>query len=176
MNKTLKMLLINWYRWGEIMNEQEQLARAVEIATEAHKGQFDKGGKPYILHPLHLMNQLLFDTQLAAIAVLHDVVEDSHWTLHDLKASGFSSRVISALLLLTHDEPFSYEVYVESICTNYDAIRVKRKDLEHNSDITRLKGVTTKDLKRIEKYHKAFLILGNAKRQFQDAAQTHQED
>ena len=146
------------------MNKQKQLARAIEIATEAHSGQFDKGGKPYILHPLHLMGQLMFDTQLATIAVLHDAVEDSHWTLNDLSASGFSPRVINALILLTHDKSFSYEMYIESICTNYDAIRVKRKDLEHNSDITRLKGITEKDLARVEKYHRAFMRLGEAKR------------
>lgn len=148
------------------MNEQKQLARAIYIATKAHKNQFDKGGKPYILHPLHLMGQLMFDTQLATIAVLHDVVEDSRYTFEELRSMGFSHRVMAAITLLTHTENESYDEYIYNITTNYDAIRVKRKDLEHNSDITRLKGVRPKDLERLEKYHNAFIQLGEAKKKF----------
>lgn len=150
------------------MNKEEQLGLAIKIAIEAHEGQFDKGGKPYILHPLHLMNQLMYDTELATIAVLHDVVEDSKITHIKLAEMGFSWRVREAIDLLTHEHGRSYEEYIEGVCTNYDAIRVKRKDLEHNSDITRLKGVSEKDLKRIEKYHKAFIRLGEAKKLFSD--------
>jgi len=143
------------------------LAKAIEIAVKAHEGQFDKGGKPYILHPLYLMNQLMFDTKLAQIAVLHDVVEDSDVTLEDLEEYGFSYRVIFALKLLTHQKDQSYSEYIDKISGNYDAIRVKRKDLEHNSDITRLKGISPKDLERMEKYHRAFILLGKAKKEFE---------
>ena len=150
-----------------VMTEQKQLSLAIKIASTVHMNQLDKGGKPYILHPLHLMNQLLFDTQLATIAVLHDVIEDSNYRIIDLKTRGFSDRVRNAVNLLTHSSNQDYlKDYIPSICTNIDAIRVKRKDLEHNSDITRLKGVTAKDLKRIEKYHKAFLMLGEARSNF----------
>ena len=150
------------------MDKQRQLAEAIRIAANSHRYQYDKGGKPYILHPMHLMNQLLFDTQLATIAVLHDVVEDDPaWTIDDLGQMGFSRRVLVALSDLTHTEGETYESYIENICGNYDAIRVKRKDLEHNSDITRLKGITEKDLARIEKYHKAFVRLTEAKREFE---------
>jgi len=138
----------------------KNLDKAILLAAEAHAGQFDKGGKPYILHPLHLMQQLLFDPELAQIAVLHDVVEDSNMTFEQLVKLGFSNRVIDALTLLTHNPSDSYEDYILGIATNQDAIKVKRKDLEHNSDITRLKGVTDKDLERMKKYHKAFLFLG----------------
>ena len=151
------------------MNKQEQLARAIQIATNAHTGQFDKGGKPYILHPLHLMNQLLFDTQLATIAVLHDAIEDSDGevTISMLQNEGFSERVCCAVDLLTHRNNSNYlDVYIKGICSNIDAIRVKRKDLEHNSDISRLKGVTQKDLARMEKYHTAFVTLGKARQNF----------
>jgi len=145
----------------------KQLAKAIIIATQAHHGQFDKGGKPYILHPLHLMNQLMYDTQLATIAVLHDVIEDNEdYNIENLEDEGFSTRVTNALALLTHGTE-SYEDYIDRITGNYDAIRVKRKDLEHNSDITRLKGITDKDLSRIEKYHKAFTKLGIAKLDFE---------
>ena len=142
------------------------LSKAIYIASDAHKNQLDKAGKPYILHPIHLMNKLLYDTDLAIIAVLHDVVEDTHWTIEKLKDQGFSERVIIALDLLTHKKEHSYEEYIDLICQNIDAITVKRKDLEHNSDITRLKGVSTKDLERIKKYHLAFVKLGAARYNF----------
>ena len=145
---------------------QRQLARAISIATKAHEGQFDKGGKPYILHPLHLMSQLMFDPQLATIAVLHDVVEDSNITMDGLAIEGFSVRVLCAVDALTKKPNVNYDDYLNDICSNYDAIRVKRKDLEHNSDITRLKGIETKDIIRMEKYHKAFVRLTEAKRDY----------
>ena len=150
------------------MTKYESLSLAISIATCAHEGQYDRGGKPYILHPLHLMTQLLFDTELATIGVLHDIVEDSDITLDDLALLEFSPRVVAALSLLTHESDTSYEEYIEGICNSYDAIRVKRKDLAHNSDITRLKGITAKDLARTEKYHKAFIRLTNAKRAFDE--------
>ena len=145
------------------MTEYEGLAKAISIATAAHEGHFDKGGKPYILHPLHLMNQLMFDTQLAVIAVLHDVVEDSSYSFDELVIDGFSDRVLAALILLTHNDNEDYlQDYIPKICTNYDAIRVKRKDLEHNSDITRLKELGDKDLERLKKYHTALSVLDEA--------------
>lgn len=136
---------------------------AIRVASNAHEGQFDKSGKPYILHPLHLATQLMYDPDLATIAMLHDVVEDTHIEMGELIEIGFSRRIIDALRLLTHQEGVPYEVYIEGICTNLDAITVKRKDIHHNSDATRLKGVREKDLARIKKYHTAFLRLGEAR-------------
>ena len=147
-------------------SEQKQLATAIMIASISHNNQCDKGGKPYILHPLHLMNQLLFDPQLATIAVLHDVIEDSDATIEYLRDKGMSERVLEALDLLTHKSGVSYATYIMDISTNYDAIRVKRKDLEHNSSITRLKGLKPKDFERMTKYHNAFLFLGKARSDF----------
>jgi (p)ppGpp synthase/HD superfamily hydrolase len=152
---------------GIEMDRQAQLAIAIQTAANAHAGQFDKGGKPYILHPLHMMNQLLFDTKLATIAVLHDVVEDSDISFVDLTELGMDESVISALKCLTHQEAESYEAYVERICSNHDAIRVKLKDLQHNSCITRLKGIGPTDIARVEKYHKAFMRLTEAKLAFE---------
>lgn len=141
------------------------LAKAIEIATQAHSGQFDRGGRPYILHPLHLMTQALQshpeDVDLAIIAVLHDVVEDSDWELDSLiLAGGFSQEVRDALFFLTHQDGETYEDYISAMemCTR--AVIIKRLDIEHNSCITRLKGVRQKDLDRIEKYHTAYLKLG----------------
>ena len=159
----------HWLADATRKTPSEQLGLAVKIASEIHLGQFDRGGKPYILHPLHLMQQLLFDHELASIAVLHDVIEDGEGavTIESLKQDGFSSRVCDALQLLTHKPGQEYlSEYIQGICTNYDAVRVKRKDLEHNSNITRLIGVGAKDLSRTEKYHKAFVMLGDAKLRF----------
>ena len=142
-----------------MIDKQKQLAKAIEIAVVVHHNQYDKAGKPYILHPLHLMNQLMWDPELAAIAVMHDVVEDSEVTLHYLAEEGFSERVLDALDCLTHLEDEDYDDYITRISYNLDAITVKRKDLQHNSDITRLKGVRPKDFKRIQKYHTAFRKL-----------------
>ena len=153
------------------MNKQQQLSTAIRIASQVHEYQFDKGGKSYILHPLRLMMQLMFDIQLATIAILHDVIEDSDGkiTLKILMEMGFSKRVLEGIEFLTHYPKDDYlKVYIPRICLSYDAIRVKRKDLGDNSDITRLKGVGSKDIVRIEKYHKAFLILGEAKRKFEE--------
>ena len=142
------------------------LDKAINIAVKVHHNQFDKGGKPYILHPLYMMNQLMYDVERAIIAVLHDVIEDGSVTLSYLRDCGFSERVIHAIDLLTHKEGDSYEEYIEKICTNIDTIYVKRKDLEHNSNITRLKGLRESDFKRIEKYHRAFVRLGEARKKF----------
>jgi (p)ppGpp synthase/HD superfamily hydrolase len=146
------------------ININKELDKAIKLAVEVHAGTFDKGGHPYILHPLHVMNNVMFDKGLAVIAVLHDVVEDSHYTIEDLTEMGFTKRTTDALVLLTHLPEDSYETYIEKIATSYDAIRVKRKDLEHNSDITRLKGLRPKDFERLEKYMKAFKFLGDVKR------------
>jgi len=154
----------------KVKSPYEQLAKAIALASKVHAGHFDKGGKPYILHPLHLMQQLLFDTELAVIAVLHDVIEDSSGeiTIEILRDSGFSDRVCIAIALLTHKSGQDYlREYIEGICTNFDAIRVKRKDLEHNSNITRLKGISKEDLARTEKYHRAFIRLSEAKSKYQ---------
>lgn len=149
------------------MNKYEQLDMAILIAVTSHNGQFDKSGKPYILHPLYLMRKLLFDTELAAIAVSHDVVEDDpDIDIQYYIDKGFSKRFTNALDILTHKDGVSYEDYIGEICGNYDAIRVKRKDLDHNSQITRLKGVREKDLARIQKYNIAFLRLGEARKIF----------
>jgi len=138
----------------------ELLAKAIGISVDAHKGQFDKGGKPYILHPLWVMNKVrhLGEDYMIA-AVMHDVVEDSDWTFTDLEAQGFTFNQIEALKLLTKSDNINYDQYIALIKRNDIAREVKLRDLEHNSKITRLKGVREKDLKRIEKYHHAHKFL-----------------
>jgi (p)ppGpp synthase/HD superfamily hydrolase len=133
------------------------LGVAVALASRVHEKQKDKAGKPYILHPLGVMMRLRSeDSELNQIAVLHDVVEDGGTTYKSLLEMGFSEAVVNTLALLTHDRGISYEDYIERMRGNYYALVVKREDLRDNSDITRLKGVTDKDVVRMRKYHLAF--------------------
>ena len=136
------------------------LSKAIAIASVAFEGKSDKGGKPYILHCLHVMHKVgPDDHELMQIAVLHDVVEDTSWDFDGLKSEGFSNRVIDALKLLTHEKGVPYEDYIKGIATNEDARKVKLADLKHNSDITRMKGLRKKDFDRLEKYHRSYEYL-----------------
>jgi len=136
------------------------LAKAIAIASEKHMGAFDKGGMPYILHPLRVMSFLKSeDMELMAIAVLHDVVEDTDTTYEYLREMGMTERIIEGVRALTKIPGETTDEYKAKIKSSKDAILVKMADLRHNSDIRRLKGVTEKDVKRIEKYHKFYLEL-----------------
>lgn len=148
-----------------ILTPAQELALAIKIAAEAHLNQKDRGGNPYILHPLKVMHYLKTDDfQLMAIAVLHDVLEDTDVTAADLVLLGFSNRVKDGTVDLTKVEGQSEEEYVNGIVKNYDAVRVKLADLRHNSDVRRLKGLTDKDLLRVRKYHNLYIRLSDAKR------------
>lgn len=134
--------------------------RAAQIAEAAHRGQYDKSGFPYILHPVHLAEQMPDEIKTAA-ALLHDVVEDTAWTLTEL-AEEFPAPVIEALRLLTHDPQEDYFAYVARIRTNPDAAAVKRADLLHNLDDSRILEDTVPADKRAamrEKYQKALALL-----------------
>jgi hypothetical protein len=138
------------------------------VASIVHVHQKDKGKKPYILHPWYLANQLLYDMELSSIAILHDAIENSDGlvSIELLQKFGITNRVLTALSLLTHDPADDYlGAYIPAICTNMDAITVKRKDLDHNSRVTRLKHkvLREKDLERTEKYHTAFIMLTEAR-------------
>ena len=136
------------------------LATAIFIAAQGFKDKTDKAGEPYILHCLRVMNDLhTRDEELQSIAVLHDCVEDKVTTIKELIEIGFSDRVIKALMLLTHDKNVPYMDYIKQLAHNEDARFVKLADLKDNSDITRLKGLTLSDFKRMEKYHIAYTYL-----------------
>ena len=132
--------------------------KAMQFCFAAHKEQTDKSGLPYVFHPFHLAEQMP-DELTAAAALLHDVVEDTPYTLDDLRSQGFPETVIDALELLTHREGVSYFDYVAAIKLNPIARQVKMADLRHNSDLTRLDVVDSKALERVEKYKKALEIL-----------------
>lgn len=135
-----------------------QTKKALRVAFEAHKDQMDKSGLPYVFHPFHLAEQMK-DEQTTAAALLHDVVEDSEYTFADLEKMGFDKQVLDALALLTHQPEVDYFDYVRKIRTNPIAAAVKKADLKHNSDLSRLDEVTQEDLERVEKYRKALQIL-----------------
>lgn len=140
--------------------ENEQLATAIRIAAQAHENQVDKAGNPYILHPLQVMNDVRNSGPLVmAIAVLHDVIEDTKVTYLDLENSGFSARVIEGVRAMTKQRGQSYDEYKHQVKQNLDAIIVKMADLRHNSDLRRLIDVTEKDFERAHKYMKFYREL-----------------
>lgn len=134
--------------------------KAMKLCFEAHAGQVDKCGIPYVNHPLHLAEQMASEDEVCA-ALLHDVMEDCGKTPDDLRAIGVSESAIEALLLLTHDADVPYLDYVRNLKGNELARKVKIADLRHNFELARLDVVTEKDLDRLRKYMEARVILGD---------------
>jgi (p)ppGpp synthase/HD superfamily hydrolase len=142
------------------MRKGEMLDRMLVIATNAHAGQFDRGGAPYILHPLRVMSFLkVNDEELQCIALGHDVIEDTDVTYKDLRDSGISERVIDGIRALTKVPGETLDEYKARVFASPDAMQVKLCDLRHNTDIRRLKGVTEKDIARMAKYHTFYLEI-----------------
>lgn len=136
------------------------LGKAISITAKAFEGVNDKGGHPYILHCLRVMNAMpRHDEELRCIAVLHDLIEDTLWTKEGLLGEGFSIRVAQTVQVLTHDKGVSYDDYIKIIALCPDAKLVKMADLRDNSDIMRMKGLRKKDLDRLEKYHRSYMYL-----------------
>lgn len=135
------------------------LQRALEIAVTAHAGQKQKDGSPYAFHPITLALRLP-PGAAQIVGLLHDVVEDTDWTLERLAVEGFASEVIEAVRLLTKPDGADYMAYVEKAAANPLARAVKIADLEHNMDVRRIAyPLTEKDLARLAKYHRAWTWL-----------------
>ena len=132
----------------------QTLERAIAIAATAHAGQVDKGGAPYILHPLKVMLRMT-TLEERIVAVLHDVVEGCEISLDDLRKEGFSEVVLSAIESVTKVPGESYEDFVERAAQNPIGRVVKLADLEENSDLSRIASPSWEDLERIEKYRRA---------------------
>ena len=130
------------------------------LCFEAHAGQVDKCGMPYVNHPLHLAEQMGTEDEIC-VALLHDVMEDCDKTPDDLRAVGVSERAIEALTLLTHQDGVPYLDYVRKLKANDLARKVKVADLRHNSELARLEEVSEKDLHRLRKYMEARVLLGD---------------
>ena len=132
--------------------------KAMRIAYEAHHGQVDKVGVPYIFHPMHLAEQMKEEYTTCA-ALLHDVVEDTAWTFEALEKEGFPAPVMEALRLLTHDDAVPYMEYVALIKKDPIAKAVKLADLTHNSDASRVEYADERMKQRWEKYRCAMALL-----------------
>jgi len=132
--------------------------KALKLCYEAHRGQTDKSGLPYVFHPFHLAEQMT-DEESAVAALLHDVVEDTEYSFADLENMGFGGRVLEALRLLTHEKGVPYPEYVKRLKSNPIARSVKIADLRHNSDLSRLEAPSEEDLRRREKYQDALKLL-----------------
>lgn len=146
---------------GGKMIYTEKTKIALKLCFEAHKDQVDKSGMPYVFHPFHLGEQMQTE-ETTIVALLHDVVEDTDYTIQDLESMGFDKKVIDAIALLTHADGVDYMEYVREIKKNPIAKAVKLADLRHNSDLTRwdnLENLDAKTLARQEKYLKAIALL-----------------
>ena len=132
--------------------------KALCIAYKAREGQVDKTGIPYIFHPFHLAESMT-DENSTIVALLHDVIEDTDWTIDDLEKEGFNEDILTALKLMTHNPAEPYMDYISRLSTCPVARQVKLADLYHNSDQTRVENPDEKMLKRWEKYDRAIQLL-----------------
>ena len=146
------------------MYYSDAVKKALNIAYQAHAGQTDKAGYPYIFHPYHLAEQFE-DEDSVIVALLHDVVEDTDRTIEDLRKEGFSERVLAALVLLTHQKGVPYLEYVQMISEDPLARRVKIADLRHNCDVTRGANTEHFQKKREECYYPALELLMKAEQE-----------
>lgn len=136
----------------------EMTKKALRLSFDAHKEQVDKSGIPYVYHPFHLAEQM--DSEgTVTVALLHDVVEDTDYTIDDIIAMGFPKSVTDALALMTHNKSVPYMDYIAKIKANPIAKAVKLADLRHNSDISRLDAVDEKTEERLKKYTAAIEFL-----------------
>lgn len=134
------------------------LSQAIAIAAQAHAGQLDKGGAPYILHPLRVMLEMPDDDH-RIVAVLHDVVEDTDWSFHGLHMQGCTREQIDALAALTRDGDETYSAFIGRVALNSIAICVKLADIEDNMNLFRLPLITQVDVDRQQRYREAKAIL-----------------
>lgn len=147
----------------ELIDEQrkalnELLELAKTVAVKAHEGQLDKGGSPYINHPVAVA-AALESTEHKIVALLHDVCEDSSVTTTELLTMGFTKRIVNSVSILTKRDNENYEDYLAKVKQDSNAWHVKIADIEHNMDIARIPDPSEKDSKRIEKYKKALEFL-----------------
>ena len=149
--------------YAEIQEEYQMIytdktKKAMKLCYEAHKDQVDKSGLPYVFHPAHVAEQMT-DEATTIVALLHDVVEDTDYTLEDLAAEGFEKEILEAVALMTHEDDVPYLDYVAKLKNNPIARAVKLADLAHNSDLSRIGEVDDETRKRLEKYKKATALL-----------------
>jgi (p)ppGpp synthase/HD superfamily hydrolase len=138
------------------------VVRAMAIAREVHQHQVDKGGAPYIGHPIRVANACASD-EAKMVAMLHDVVEDGAsqgWSFDRLRAEGFSEAVVAAVESVSKRDGEAYEAFVMRAARNALGREVKLADIADNMDLSRIGTPSAKDLARLEKYRRAKALLG----------------
>ena len=136
----------------------DKTKKAMKLCYEAHKDQVDKTGVPYVFHPFHVAEQMTSEAS-TIVALLHDVVEDTDYTLDDIANQGFGKEIVEAVALMTHEDDGPYLDYVAKLKDNPIAREVKLADLAHNSDLSRLGEIDEETRQRLEKYEKAKALL-----------------
>ena len=142
--------------------EMKRVEKAFLFAADAHETQFRSSGEPYVTHTVAaatILAHMHLDADTIIAALLHDVVEDTDWTLDQLRQAGFAEEVVQAVECLTHRDRETYEEFIARVQTNPIATKVKLADLEDNIDMRRLSAVTAQDVQRLHKYHHAWLAL-----------------
>lgn len=134
------------------------LEKAIEIAVEAHRGQIDKAGKIYILHPMRVMLRGKNEQEMI-VGILHDTVEDTPITLDMLRLEGFSEEVLEAVACITKKEGEDYGDFIDRVLTNPLAAQVKLYDIEDNLNRDRIPFPTPRDEARFRKYEKYHQVV-----------------
>ncbi|MGC6768018.1 HD domain-containing protein [Enterococcus sp. LJL51] len=147
----------------QLLSEQRERLKllhglAEQLAAKAHAGQVDKGGQPYIKHPLAVAN-MVGSTEQKIVALLHDSIEDTFVTEAFLRENGFTERIIQSIVTLTKDKTISYEEYLSAVKMDNSAWIVKMADLKQNMDLSRIPQPKEEDFKRLEKYEAALSYL-----------------
>ena len=150
--------IVSFAERGLLLESMHLIEKSLTIALQAHAGQLDKAGKPYILHPLRIMAKMDTDEEMA-VALLHDTIEDSPITAESLLDAGIPSKIVDAVQSLTKSYGENYYQFIERVLKNELAIKVKKADIEDNLDVLRLDSMSSKDLERVRKYHKAWKRL-----------------
>lgn len=149
--------LLNFFDKLELqqLEKSDSYTKAEKIVERLFEGKTDKGGNPYLNHLYYVSNHLE-EINMKIVGLLHDLLEDTIITADDLKEVGFNSKIIEALLLITKMDDESYEDYINRVLdsNNLTAINVKKVDMEHNMDLSRITNPTSRDYKRLEKKYK----------------------
>jgi len=143
---------------SQVIKGDSHLGKAIAIAAQAHQEQKDRAGMPYILHPLRVMQDMDGDME-KIVATLHDVVENTTWTMEQLKTAGFPQDVLKIIDRLTRDPEEPYEIYINRVSEDPTAIKIKLADLEDNMDLRRLPELSNENLDWLREYHRHWLAL-----------------
>ena len=144
--------------------QTDMTGKAFDIVSKAFDGVLDKGGKPYIGHLIRVATNVLGNSlireNLTVVALLHDLIEDTHWTAEDLRKE-FPDNIVDAVLAMTKVDGISYDDYIDGVMANELATYVKLSDLKDNMDVTRLQVLGDYEIKRLKKYHKTYIKLSD---------------